>query len=91
MVRIVTQVNDVAGVVGDIAASAQEQATGLHEVNTAVNQMDQITQQNAAMVEQATAASHALARDAADLVQLTERFKTGAPDQGDARPVRRAA
>jgi methyl-accepting chemotaxis protein len=49
--------------VADIAASAQEQATGLQQVNTAVNQMDQVTQQNAAMVEQATAASHGLAQE----------------------------
>jgi methyl-accepting chemotaxis protein len=49
--------------VADIAASAQEQATGLQQVNAAVNQMDQVTQQNAAMVEQATAASHGLAQE----------------------------
>lgn len=46
--RIVTQVADINGVVVEIAASAKEQATGLAEVNTAVNQMDQVTQQNAA-------------------------------------------
>ena len=42
--------------VAEIAAGAKEQATGLAEVNTAVNQMDQVTQQNAAMVEESTAA-----------------------------------
>ena len=52
-----------------MAASAQEQARGLAEVNTAVNQMDQVTQQNAAMVEQTTAASHALAREATRLAE----------------------
>ena len=44
-----------------IASSAKEQSTGLQEVNAAINQMDQVTQQNAAMVEEQTAASHALA------------------------------
>ena len=67
--------------VSDIAASAQEQAAGLHQVNTAINQMDQVTQQNAAMVEQSTAASRALATEAAELVQLTKHFRLG--DLGD--------
>ena len=68
------QINDA---VSDIAASAQEQASGLAQVNTAVNQMDQVTQQNAAMVEQSTAASHSLANDAAELQRLTARFDIG--------------
>jgi methyl-accepting chemotaxis protein len=63
--------------ISEIAASAQEQATGLQEVNTAVNQMDQVTQQNAAMVEQATAASHSLAGEAAELARLVGQFQTG--------------
>ena len=75
---IVAQVAEINGVVGEIAASAQEQATGLHQVNTAVNQMDQVTQQNAAMVEESTAASHALASEALELARLIGQFKTGA-------------
>jgi methyl-accepting chemotaxis protein len=63
--------------VTEIAASAQEQATGLAEVNTAVNQMDQVTQQNAAMVEQSTAASHSLAQETEALSALIGRFKIG--------------
>ncbi|MBW6506794.1 MAG: PAS domain-containing protein, partial [Rhodobacteraceae bacterium] len=58
--HIVTSVSDIAGRVDAIAGSAQEQAAGLAEINTAVNQLDQVTQQNAAMFEQTTAASHAL-------------------------------
>ncbi|MDD2706228.1 MAG: methyl-accepting chemotaxis protein, partial [Acidocella sp.] len=54
--RIVAQVERLNTLVTDIAGSAAEQATGLAEVNTAVNQMDQVTQQNAAMVEESTAA-----------------------------------
>jgi len=66
--------------ISDIAASAQEQATGLGEVNTAVNQMDQVTQQNAAMVEQATAASTTLASEAEELTRLVGQFNLGAAE-----------
>ena len=76
--------------VADIAASAQEQAAGLEQVNTAVNQMDQVTQQNAAMVEQATAASHNLSDEAEDLARLVGQFQigphTGSPTFGQAAP-----
>ncbi|NKM48643.1 HAMP domain-containing protein [Rhizobium leguminosarum bv. viciae] len=58
-----------------IAVSAREQSTGLAEVNTAVNSMDQVTQQNAAMVEQSTAASGHLAEEAAKLRELVSRFR----------------
>jgi methyl-accepting chemotaxis protein len=75
--RIVCEVGEIHGVVTEIAASAQEQASGLAQVNAAINQMDHVTQQNAAMVEQSTAASHALAQEAEALVQLTRRFKIG--------------
>jgi methyl-accepting chemotaxis protein len=74
--KIVVQVAEINAVVGEIAASAQEQATGLNQVNTAVNQMDQVTQQNAAMVEESTAASHALAHEADALSKLVGRFRT---------------
>ena len=76
---------DINGVVSEIAASAKEQATGLQEVNGAVNQMDQVTQQNAAMVEQSTAASHSLAQEADDLARLLRRFRTG---QREVTPAR---
>ena len=72
--QIAAQISEVANVVANIAASAQEQATGLAEVNTAVTQMDQFTQQNAAMVEQSTAASHSLSCETDELVRLTQRF-----------------
>ncbi|MFN3512039.1 MAG: methyl-accepting chemotaxis protein [Phenylobacterium sp.] len=73
--RIVRQVNEIATVVGEIAASAKEEALGLGQVNTAVNQMDQVTQQNAAMVEESTAASRVLADEAQELARLVSRFK----------------
>lgn len=58
-----------------IATAAKEQSTGLAEINTAVNTMDQTTQQNAAMVEQSTAASASLASEAAKLRHLVGQFK----------------
>ena len=85
--RIVDQVARINGVVGEIAASAKEQATGLEEVNVAVIQMDQVTQQNAAMVEESTAASHSLAREADTLSRMMEQFRVdaGAADVGRER------
>lgn len=75
--RILTQVTDINRVVAEIASGAQEQATGLLQVNTAVNQMDQTTQQNAAMVEETTAASHVLAQEAKQLSDLIGKFQIG--------------
>ena len=75
--QIVEQVSQIDGLVSEIAASAQEQATGLAEVNTAVNQMDQVVQQNAAMVEEATAATHSLKGETSELVRLVTRFRVG--------------
>lgn len=72
--RILEQVNDINQVVVQIAAGAQEQATGLSQVNTAINQMDQVTQQNAAMVEQTTAAGHSLAQESSQLNGLVAQF-----------------
>ena len=61
-----------------IAASAQEQTRALSEVNNAVSQLDQLTQQNAAMVEETTAATHALNAQSIDLSRLMAGFTVGA-------------
>lgn len=71
---IAAQVNDVNKVISDIANGAKEQASGIEEVSVAINQMDQITQQNAAMVEETTAASHSLAEKSRELVDLVSSF-----------------
>ena len=76
--EIVGQVVQVDGNVAAIVEASKEQATGLKEINTAVNTMDQGTQQNAAMVEETTAAAHSLAREAEQLFALLGQFKTGA-------------
>jgi methyl-accepting chemotaxis protein len=77
--RIVVQVAEINAVVTNIAASAHEQSTGLDQVNTAVNQMDQVTQQNAAMVEESTAASHSLAQETEELSRQISSFRLGKP------------
>ena len=76
--RILGEVVQINGLVAEIAASAEEQATGLQQVNIAVNQMDQVTQQNAAMVEESTAASHSLSREADNLTELMAQFRVDA-------------
>jgi methyl-accepting chemotaxis protein len=73
--QIFEQFSQIAVLVTEIAASAREQASALGQVNTAINQMDHTTQQNAAMVEESTAASHTLSRQAVDLAQLISAFK----------------
>jgi len=81
------------GLIAEIAGSAQEQSTALAQVNSAINQMDQVTQQNAAMVEEATAAAGALQSEASQLATLVQRFNTGSPSATRAQttnPVRAA-
>lgn len=72
---IVAEVQEINRHVAAIVESAQEQSAGLQQINTAVNQMDQDTQKNAAMVEETTAASHTLAGEVASLNQLLSQFK----------------
>ena len=75
LTAIVAEVDQVRVLAAEIAASAREQSSGLQEVNTAINQMDRVTQQNAAMVEQSTAASHMLAQQSRELADLVDRFE----------------
>ena len=79
-----------------IATAAQEQSVGLGEVNTAVNHMDQATQQNAAMVEEMSAAGAGLAAESQNLAHLVSQFQLGAPQSargpsGYAKPDRAPA
>jgi methyl-accepting chemotaxis protein len=86
--KIVSQVQQVNSNAGAIVESSKEQAMGLKEINTAVNAMDQGTQQNAAMVEESTAAAHSLAQQAQSLFQLLRQFKVGeVPQQTGLRSV----
>ncbi|NEJ95904.1 methyl-accepting chemotaxis protein, partial [Rhizobium ruizarguesonis] len=83
---IVAEVQEISRHVNAIVEAAREQSTGLQEINTAVNIMDQGTQQNAAMVEQSTAASHSLAKEAASLTALLAHFRLDRGDRLEVRP-----
>ena len=63
--------------VSKIAISVEQQAAALHEINAAVNQMDQVTQQNAAMVEESNAETRSLVQKSDDLNQMVGGFITG--------------
>lgn len=78
---IVQRVNHISNLISNIAEGAAEQSTGLGEINSGVAQLDQVTQQNAAMVEEATAAGHLLHSDSVTLSKLMERFHYGTLDQ----------
>jgi methyl-accepting chemotaxis protein len=73
--RIMAQVADVNAVIAGIAAGAHEQSTGLDEVNVALSRMDQVTQQNAAMVQQSTATSRSLSHETMELSRLVDQFE----------------
>jgi len=77
LAEIVKSVSEINQSVSEIAVSSREQSSGLAEINEAVNQLDQVTQQNAAMFEETTAASHALTREAETLTETMGQFKTG--------------
>ncbi|MCC8396375.1 methyl-accepting chemotaxis protein [Paraburkholderia sp. MMS20-SJTR3] len=72
---IVGSVQRVTGVVAEISLASEEQRNGIEQVNLAVTQMDDVTQQNAALVEQASAAAHALAEQAGSLRDAVAVFK----------------
>jgi methyl-accepting chemotaxis protein len=74
--KIVTRVGEINELIGAIASGASVQATNLQQVNSAVGDMDRMTQQNAAMVEQSTAAARSLATEAAELARLVGTFRT---------------
>ncbi|PHP65688.1 chemotaxis protein [Zhengella mangrovi] len=74
---IATDVSEINANVAAIAEAVDVQSTSLQEINRAVTEIDRNTQQNAAMVEQSTAASHNLAHEAAALAELVARFRVG--------------
>jgi methyl-accepting chemotaxis protein len=88
--RIIDQVTHIDTLITDIAGSAQEQASALSEVNVAVNRMDDMTQQNAAMVEETTAASHIMRGNAKDLSGQIGGFRTTRARPAVASPQRQA-
>ncbi|MDF1485231.1 methyl-accepting chemotaxis protein [Ramlibacter sp. H39-3-26] len=96
MQEVVGAIRRVTDIVGEISAASSEQASGVAQVGEAVTQMDQATQQNAALVEQSAAAAASLTTQAQELVQAVAVFKLAADHQGGAyasasaaRPVAR--
>jgi methyl-accepting chemotaxis protein len=90
MSTLVENVHQVTTIVGEIAVASREQSEGIDQVNTAIVQMDQVTQQNAALVEEAAAATQSLQDQADELTQTVSIFKIGADAAGAAAPARQA-
>ncbi|MDW4496637.1 methyl-accepting chemotaxis protein [Sulfitobacter sp. D35] len=88
---IVTSVSEISNRMSAIAASSREQSAGLNEINSAMNDLDHVTQQNAAMFEETTAASHALISEADALAGAVARFTIGETGGAPATPARRHA
>ncbi len=87
--EIVSAVKKVTDIVAEIAAASREQSSGIEQVNKAVMQMDQTTQQNAALVEEASAASQAIVEQAQALNGMIDRYNVGG--ESASRSVAKAA
>jgi methyl-accepting chemotaxis protein len=85
--RIVTNIAEINKRVAQIATSAKDQASGLNEINRTIDQLDQVTQQNASMVEESTAANADLASESQQLAELISHFDV---DDTQDRPAMRA-
>jgi methyl-accepting chemotaxis protein len=75
MSEIVGSVQRVSDIIGEITAASSEQSDGIGQINTAVNQLDQMTQQNSALVEESAAAADSLKDQAARLSQAVGSFR----------------
>ncbi|WP_075259935.1 methyl-accepting chemotaxis protein [Herbaspirillum camelliae] len=92
MSEVVQSVRRVTDIVGEISSASQEQSEGIEQVNLAIAQMDEVTQQNAALVEEAAAAAQSLQEQAETLTQTVGFFKLEQQqDEGASRPPVRAA
>jgi methyl-accepting chemotaxis protein len=83
LAEIITAVKKVSEIVAEIATASSEQSSGIAQVNRAIVQMDEVTQQNAALVEQATAAARAMSDQAQELNGMMQRYKLST-ESGDA-------
>ena len=79
MEEIVGSVKRVTDIMGEITAASQEQTSGIEQINQAITQMDQVTQQNAALVEEASAAAQSLQEQAGNLVAGGRRVPARRP------------
>ncbi|MYN44831.1 HAMP domain-containing protein [Pseudoduganella sp. FT93W] len=90
MKAIVDSVHQVSAVIADISAAGNEQSQGIEQVSQAIMEMDQVTQQNAALVEEAAAAAASLRDQAVLLIESVDVFKTGTHAVAPATQLRRA-
>ncbi|WP_386263451.1 methyl-accepting chemotaxis protein, partial [Xanthomonas translucens] len=90
MQEIVSSVQRVTDIMGEISAASQEQSSGIEQVNQTVTQMDEATQQNAALVEEATAAARAMEEQAGQLSEVVAIFRLDGHVPGTAVPSRTA-
>jgi methyl-accepting chemotaxis protein len=81
---MIAQVSGISQAVAEIAAGAEDQAHGLAEIDVAVREMDEATQQNASMAEKSMAASQKLAQETSKLAGLVQQFKLGEPREPNA-------
>jgi methyl-accepting chemotaxis protein len=87
MQEIVQSVQRVSGIIEEISASSAEQSSHMQQVNSTVDELEQMTQQNAALVEESAAAAGAMSEQAAVLERLVGRFKlAGAAHQSSCAP-----
>jgi methyl-accepting chemotaxis protein len=86
MEEIVAAVGKVSELIAEIAAASQEQSSGIEQVNTAITQMDRVVQQNASLVEEATAATESMKDQAGSLLQMVSRFELGTGQHAEDRP-----
>jgi aerotaxis receptor len=89
--EIVDSVKKVTDIVAEIASASQEQSSGIDQVNKAIMQMDEMTQQNAALVEESSAASRSMEEQALKLNEMMGFFRLGTNDSGIRAGTRRAA
>ena len=86
---IVTSIKRVTDIMAEISAASLEQSSGIEQVNTAITQMDDVTQQNAALVEEAAAAAESLEEQAQQLVTVVARFTLEQAQKPQAPPEKR--
>ena len=89
--ELVAAVKKVSDIIAEISSASAEQATGIDQVSRAVTQMDQLTQQNAALVEEAATASRSLAESSGALDTMLSRYRISAEEAGRGRPQRTRA
>ncbi|NQE49729.1 methyl-accepting chemotaxis protein [Herbaspirillum rubrisubalbicans] len=91
MGEVVASVKRVTDVVAEISAASNEQSDGIEQINHAITQMDQVTQQNAALVEEAAAAAQSLQEQSSRLTATVSVFKLSSNDAGRAQAARKPA